>query len=206
MRGTAKRKMDQYSDMLVAATGYEIYDMPVASIQAALAANGMDGMVQPTSRAMMTFLLYKWFPVPEARLFALMLKKAHALYWRDAEGGTTESVHDLWTRLKDCEDQAAIEKPDVAFLTPLQMRLLYVEGLMRQTPPRQTWPNSVSVTFEIDPGTEWGKVTHSQTLSSLNPSAEGQRSVCLVVFKLKSSHHTLYTLCRTQHRQRDPWI
>ena len=58
---------------------------------------------------MMTFLLYKWFPVPEARLFALMLMKAHALYWRDAEGGQTESVHDLWTRLKDCEDQAAIE-------------------------------------------------------------------------------------------------
>ena len=57
LRGLAKRKMDQYSNMLAAATGYEVYDMPVSSIQSALTANGMDGLVQPTSRAMMTLLL-----------------------------------------------------------------------------------------------------------------------------------------------------
>jgi len=48
-------------------------------------------------------MLYKWFPVPEALTYALMLKKVATLHWWDAEGGKTESVHDFWTRLKDCE-------------------------------------------------------------------------------------------------------
>ena len=36
-------------------------------------------------------------PPPKQKIKTLMLKKAHALYWRDAEGGPIESVHDLWT-------------------------------------------------------------------------------------------------------------
>lgn len=128
-KGLAKKKLDEFSAMLQTSTGYTVYNMPESAIQDVLDENGLTDAIQATNRAMMTFLLYKWFPVPEARTYALMLKKAAALHWRDSEGGKTESVHDFYTRLKDCEHQATTDKPGVTFLPPMQMRLLYIEGL-----------------------------------------------------------------------------
>ena len=71
--------------------------------------------IQATNRAMMTFLLYKWFPVKGAQLFALMLLEMHALHWRDAEGGKTESIHDFWTRLCVCIYTAVYSQTLTAF-------------------------------------------------------------------------------------------
>ena len=101
-KGLAKKKLDEFSAMLQTSTGYSVYNMPESAIQDVLEENGLSDSIQATNRAMMTFLLYKWFPIPEAWTYALMLWARWLLVMAPGAGSpdpTPRAYGPRWTDL-----------------------------------------------------------------------------------------------------------
>lgn len=131
LAGAAQKKMEDYSESIQSISGYPIYGMPVEVVRAQLVDMGL-GHMQASCKTFMIAVLYVWYPVEDEHLYALMLAKSSAIFWRDAEGGAHETVMDFDNRLGECETIAAREMPGVQFWTAHQRRLKFVEGLPLQ--------------------------------------------------------------------------